>query len=94
MNGGSTDDTCPELKGTGAEAGSLVTIYDNGEGEHNLTVSSTDKAANEGPHSGVYTIIVGATALQAPEIKNLSDDVAPVICAVAVDRASAAFNRN
>ncbi|WP_374807175.1 Ig-like domain-containing protein, partial [Pseudochrobactrum kiredjianiae] len=108
-SGKTTDDTKPTLSGSGAEGGSIVKVYDNGkligettanangtwtftpaialaEGTHVFTVTSTDKADNEGPSSTPWTIEVDVTAPDAafvPVIMNASDDVQPNVGTVA-----------
>ncbi|MCB5205509.1 Ig-like domain-containing protein, partial [Neorhizobium sp. T786] len=97
-DGASTDDLRPELSGTGAEAGSIVTIYDDGhvlgttvaadngswtftpatdleERDYSFTVTATDKAGNEGPHSPAYEITIDRTAPNKPLIISVEDDV-------------------
>ena len=60
--GGSTDDTTPTFSGSGAEAGSTITVYDNGslvgtatvDGDGDWTFAPVD-ALSEGAHSFTFT---------------------------------------
>lgn len=47
-----------------------------GSGPHNLTVTATDAAGNEGP-SAAFTLTVDTQAPSAPVISSVTDDVAP-----------------
>ncbi|MFW0767965.1 Ig-like domain-containing protein, partial [Trabulsiella odontotermitis] len=96
---GWTDDTRPEMSGTG-EAGATITIYDNGkaigqtdvnadgrwyfkptqdlaDGNHNFTVTQTDKAGNISEPSNPIQIVVDTVPPVKPDVVNALDDSDP-----------------
>jgi len=101
-NGQTSDDRRPELTGSGAEGGSIVKVYDNGEylGEtaanangtwsftpdddleerlYEFTVTSTDGAGNEGPHSEVYSLTIDISAPHPISIASIEGDVGGLV---------------
>ncbi|MTH48529.1 type I secretion C-terminal target domain-containing protein, partial [Escherichia alba] len=55
---------------------SLTPTSPLGDGQHNLTVTATDAAGNEGP-SAAFTLTVDVQAPATPVITSVTDDIAP-----------------
>ena len=71
--------------GTGVATGGAFTITTSvlGEGAHALTARATDAAGNQGASSTAFHVTIDTSAPGAPSIVTVTDDVAPVIGAVA-----------
>ncbi len=71
--------------GSAVAAGGAFTITTSplSEGAHTLTAKATDITGNQGSASTAFHVTVDTTAPAAPAITNVTDDVAPVIGAVA-----------
>ncbi len=71
--------------GTGVATGGAFTITTSvlGEGTHTLTARATDAAGNQGASSTAFHVTIDTVAPVAPSIVTVTDDVAPVIGAVA-----------
>ena len=71
--------------GTGVATGGAFTITTSvlGEGAHTLTARATDAAGNQGASSTAFHVTIDTSAPGAPSIVTVTDDVAPVIGAVA-----------
>ena len=71
--------------GTGVATGGAFTITTSvlGEGTHTLTARATDAAGNQGASSTAFHVTIDTSAPGAPSIVTVTDDVAPVIGAVA-----------
>ena len=78
-----TDDTT--VLGTGVATGGAFAITTSvlGEGAHTLTARATDAAGNQGASSTAFRVTIDTVAPGVPSIVTVTDDVAPVIGAVA-----------